>query len=106
MQIVDAFDPSGEDLAKAVRCGVTAAMLTPGPRNPVGGQTAIVKLAGDGQERWLVKQSAGVKLSFTSEALMHDRKPTSLPGLVTLVKERLDQPRPMRPTNSILQARC
>jgi imidazolonepropionase-like amidohydrolase len=90
MQVVDAFDPAADALAKAVRCGVTAVMLAPGSRNPVGGQTAIVKLSGGGPDRWLVRQAAGVKLSVAGDALMHDRKPTSMPGLIAMLRERLD----------------
>ena len=91
MQIVDAFDPTAVDLAKAVRAGVTAAMLSPGARNPVGGQTAVAKLSGDGPGSWLVNRTAGVKFSFANDALISDRRPTSLPGLITLVREHLDQ---------------
>lgn len=91
MRIIDAFDPTADGLAQAVRAGVTAAMLAPGGRNPIGGQTAVVKLAGDRQERWLVKPSAGVEMSFTNDALMSDRRPTSRPGLITLVQENLDK---------------
>jgi len=91
MRIIDAFDPTADELAEAVRAGVTAAMLAPGSRNPIGGQTAVVKLAGDRQERWLVQPSAGVEMSFTNDALMSDRRPTSRPGLITLVQENLDR---------------
>ena len=90
MQVIDAFDPAADVLAKAVRCGITAAMLTPGSRNPVGGQTAVVKLSGGSPDRWLVRQTAGVKLSVAGDVLMHDRKPTSMPGLIAMLRERLD----------------
>lgn len=91
MRIIDAFDPTAEELAQAVRAGVTTMMLTPGARNPIGGQTAVVKLSGDHREWWLVKPSAGVEMSFSGDALMSDRRPTSLPGLIVLVHENLDK---------------
>ncbi len=91
MRIIDAFDPTADELAQAVRAGVTTMMLAPGGRNPIGGQTAVVKLSGDRRKRWLVKPSAGVEMSFTSDALMSDRRPTSRPGLITLVQENLDK---------------
>ncbi len=99
MQIIDAFDPTAEALAQAIRCGVTAAMLAPGARNPIGGQAAVVKLSGDSQQRWLVKQTAGVKLSFADDALMSDRRPTSRPGLITLLKGHLDKAKTYTPTD-------
>jgi len=64
MQILDAFDATADDLGTAVRSGVTAAMLAPGQQNPIGGQTAAVKLAGPGPEAWLLQRTAGVKFSF------------------------------------------
>ncbi len=91
MRIIDAFDPTAGALAQAVRAGVTTAMLAPGSRNPIAGQTAVVKLSDNRQERWLVKPSAGVELSFADDALMSDRRPTSRPGLIALVQESLDR---------------
>ena len=90
MQVMDAFDPTSEALARAVRCGVTTVMLAPGSRNPVGGQTAIVKLSGGSPDRWLVRQTAGVKLSVAGDVLMRDRKPTSMPGLIDMLRGCLD----------------
>ena len=90
MRIVDVFEPTSVELAWTVQAGVTTVMLAPGGRNPIGGQTAVVKLSDGSSDRWLVRQSAGVELSFTDEALMPDRRPTSLPGLIALVQERLD----------------
>ncbi len=97
MQIADAFDPTNEALAKAIRSGVTTAMIAPGSRNPIAGQTAVVKPAGQGDNAWLVKQTAGVKFSLANDALMYDRKPTSRPGLVTLIQEYLDQAKTYTP---------
>ncbi len=91
MQIVDAFDPTSEDLRKAVRWGVTAVMLAPGDRNPVGGQTAVVKLHGREISQWLVKEACGIKMSLTNEALMHDRAPTSRAGLLRMLRDEFDR---------------
>jgi imidazolonepropionase-like amidohydrolase len=91
MQIIDAFDATADDLGTAVRSGVTAAMLAPGRRNPIGGQTATVKLAGSGPDAWLLRRTAGVKFSFANDALMSTRRPTSRPGLMTLLTEHLDK---------------
>ncbi len=97
MQILDAFDSTAGGPAEAIRSGVTAAVLAPGSRNPIGGQIAAVKLSGEGRDRWVLRQPAGVKLSFAHDALMSDRRPTSLPGLVTLVEEHLDRGRAYKP---------
>jgi len=47
MQIIDAFDPLAEDVRRALGSGVTTVMLAPGDRNPIAGQTAVVKLHGE-----------------------------------------------------------
>ena len=95
MQIIDAFDSTAGSIAEAIRSGVTAAVLAPGFRNPIGGQMAAVKLSGD---RQVLKETVGIKLSFSDRALMSDRRPTSLPGLVTLVKEHLDKAKAHTPS--------
>jgi imidazolonepropionase-like amidohydrolase len=94
MQIIDAFDSTAGGIAEAIRSGVTAAVLAPGSRNPIGGQMAAVKLSGD---RQVLGQTVGVKLSFSHDALMSDRRPTSLPGLITLVREHLDKAKAYAP---------
>lgn len=94
MQIVDAFDPTAGALKKALASGVTTAMIAPGRQNPIGGQVALVK---PGADVWLVRQTAGVKLSFADDALMRNRKPTSRPGLVTLIEEYLNRAKAFAP---------
>jgi imidazolonepropionase-like amidohydrolase len=94
MQVLDAFDAASADLDEAVRCGVTVAILAPGSRNPIGGQLAAVKLSGG---RPVLERTVGLKLSFADAALMQDRRPTSQPGLITLIQEHLDKARAYRP---------
>lgn len=91
MQIIDAFNPDADDVKKAHSSGVTTIMLAPGYRNPVGGQTAIVKLDTSKTNEWVLKRSAGVEFSLMNQALMFDREPTSRAGLVELVKKELDE---------------
>lgn len=90
MQILDAFNPAADDIKKALRSGVTTVMLAPGNKNPIAGQTAIVKLHGNNTNDWLLKQNAGVKFSVRDEAMMSDRRPTSRPGLMALIREELN----------------
>ncbi|MHC4534131.1 MAG: amidohydrolase family protein [Planctomycetota bacterium] len=93
MQIIDAFNPLSEDLKKALSSGVTTISLAPGYKNPIAGQTAIVKLSGDKTNDWLIKRNAGIKFSLGNETLMPDRQPTSRPGLIELIKEELNKSR-------------
>ena len=89
MQILDAFNPAADDVKKALRSGVTTVLLAPGYKNPIAGQTAIVKLCGARTDDWVLRRNAGVKFSLGNEALMSDRRPTSRPGLLTLIREEL-----------------
>ncbi len=91
MQILDAFNPLADDVKKALRSGVTTVMLAPGNKNPIAGQTAIVKLYGKKTNDWLLKRNAGVKFSLRDEAMMSDRRPTSRPGLMALIREELNK---------------
>lgn len=90
MQILDAFNPAADDLKKALRSGVTTVMLAPGNKNPIAGQTAVVKLYGKKTNDWVLKRNAGVKFSLRDEAMMPDRRPTSRPGLLALIREELN----------------
>jgi imidazolonepropionase-like amidohydrolase len=91
MQILDAYNPLADDVRKALRSGVTTVLLAPGYKNPIAGQTAIVKLYGAKTGDWLLTRNAGVKFSLGNEALMRDRRPTSRPGLMTLIREELNK---------------
>jgi imidazolonepropionase-like amidohydrolase len=91
MQILDAFNPLAEDVKKALRSGITTVLLAPGYKNPIAGQTAIVKLYGAKTDDWVLKRSAGIKFSLGNEALMSDRRPTSRSGLMALIREELNK---------------
>ena len=90
MQIIDAFDPLAEDVRKALNSGVTTVMLAPGDKNPIAGQTAVVKLYGETSEQRIVRSSAGIKFSVKNDTLMYDRRPTSRAGLLELIEQQLD----------------
>ncbi len=90
MQIIDAFNPLADDVKKALNSGVTTVLLAPGNKNPVGGQTAVVKLYGKTTKDRILKCSAGVKFSLRDDALMSDRRPTSRAGLLALIREELN----------------
>lgn len=90
MQILDAFNPLADDVKKALRSGVTTVLLAPGNKNPIAGQTAVVKLSGKKTKDWILKRSAGVKFSLRDDALMSDRRPTSRAGLLALIREELN----------------
>jgi imidazolonepropionase-like amidohydrolase len=91
MQILDAFNPQADGVRKALRSGVTTVLLSPGNKNPIAGQTAVVKLDAGKAKGWILKRNAGVKFSLRDEALMPDREPTSRAGLAALIRDELNQ---------------
>jgi len=92
-QVLDAFDPLENRCQRALNAGVTCGLIAPGNRNPIAGQTAVVKFCGGLEAEWLLKRDAGLKFSVTNETLQYDRRPTSRPGMIALIREHLDQAR-------------
>jgi len=89
LRMVDVFDPSDQRLAQHLAAGITTALLAPGNGNVAGGCTALVKLAGASWEDGVLRAEAGLKLSFSAEALRSNRYPTSYAGLFDLLQHRL-----------------
>ncbi|MCJ7680259.1 MAG: amidohydrolase family protein, partial [Candidatus Aminicenantes bacterium] len=64
LNILDGFNPFLKSVTYTARAGVTASMITPGSRNVIGGQTAVIKHRGRTVEEMTVKSPAGVKFSL------------------------------------------
>jgi imidazolonepropionase-like amidohydrolase len=96
-QVLDAFDPQGEGIQQALHAGITCALIAPGNRNPIAGQTAVVKFVSGPEATRLLKQEAGLKFCVTNETIQQDyrypRGPTSRPGMLTFIREHLDRAR-------------
>jgi len=90
---VEAFSSRHPDVAAALGSGVTTVGLAPGNGNLIGGRVGIVKLNGARYDRALVRVSAGFKASLGIEALRTDREPTSRTGAVSMLRERLGDPK-------------
>ncbi|MFQ6133902.1 MAG: amidohydrolase family protein [Armatimonadota bacterium] len=83
--VLDAFWAGRKDIRRAASSGVTTILLAPGYTNPIGGRCSAVKL-GPGR---VLKRDAAVKLVLAESALMRDRKPTSMPGLLDMLRQEL-----------------
>ena len=64
MQITDALNPFDKDIKKATISGITSAMISPGRRNVIGGQAAVIKMRGKTAEAMAIKSPMGVKFSL------------------------------------------
>ena len=64
MRVTDGFNPFDTAIAKARRAGVTAAGVSPGSTNVIGGQIAAVKLVGRNIDDMIVKAPAAIKFAL------------------------------------------
>ena len=64
MRVTDGFNPFDTAIAKARRAGVTAAGVSPGSTNVIGGQIAAVKLVGRDIDDMIVKAPAAIKFAL------------------------------------------
>jgi len=88
-RILDAFWSQREDVRRAASSGVTTLLLAPGPSNPIAGPCTAVKLG----HTPVLKRDAALKILLAESALLWDRKPTSMPGLLQMVREHLTKTR-------------
>jgi imidazolonepropionase-like amidohydrolase len=93
VRAIDAFRPTDAALLEAAQSGVSAAYITPGSANVVGGLGAVVKTVaarGDGQ---LVRPDAGLKLATgENPKRVHgekDRMPTTRMGTAAVLRSAL-----------------
>lgn len=84
---LSAFDPACSAVAESLAAGVTTALVAPGTANPLAGPCAAVKL-GDGSA---LSRAATVSISLSLEALLADRRPTSLPVLLEMLRATLTE---------------
>ena len=64
LHVLDGLNPFDKALPRLVRGGITTALITPGRANVIGGQLAVVHLAGRTVEEMKLLAPAGIKLSL------------------------------------------
>jgi imidazolonepropionase-like amidohydrolase len=93
VKAIEAFASDHADVAEAAGSGVTVVAIAPGDGNLVGGRVGLIRLNGRRYDRMILKDSIGLKLSFSSEALRFDREPTSRQGAMTMLRNLLRDPK-------------
>lgn len=84
LRAAEAFDAWHEEVAKLPRHAVTAAVLSPSPRNLAGGLGALVKPGSQGGR--VAAPELHLALSLTAAARNPERPPTSLMGALDLLR--------------------
>lgn len=64
MRAVDGINPFDTAIPKARNAGITAVAVSPGSANVIGGQIAVIKLAGRNVEDMVVKAPAAIKFAL------------------------------------------
>lgn len=64
LRIIDGVNPFDKQIVNVREGGITTMMASPGRRNVIGGQTAVMKLAGKTADRMAVLEPAGIKFSL------------------------------------------
>lgn len=79
--VADALDPSDSNFDRAIRAGITAAMVTPAPRNLVDGVAVTFRtfVASDGQLE-VLRNDGPLVFAFGNGVWRQDRAPTSQAG--------------------------
>ena len=64
LRIIDGLNPFDTAIPKAVKGGVTTAVISPGSANAIGGMTAAIKLHGDNADRMVLKFPCSMKMAL------------------------------------------
>lgn len=66
VRVLDAINPEDWALQEALAAGVTTVMVSPGVRNVIGGEMAVIKTFGNTVDEMVIRQRAGVKINLSS----------------------------------------
>jgi imidazolonepropionase-like amidohydrolase len=83
----DGIDPYAEPIAVTRINGITTALVAPGTDNPINGQAAVINLAGDSIQDMLLVEGAALVFNLASQRA--DEYPSTRPGTVAFLRQRL-----------------
>jgi imidazolonepropionase-like amidohydrolase len=87
-RVAHAFDPGDQDLADALRVGITSLVVAPIPASICSGTSALVKTAGG----TVVREEAQLSLGFSARSLRNNRFPTSFGGALAELDRSFESP--------------
>lgn len=89
MEVKHAIEPHAPQFAFARELGVTTALVTPGNRNVIGGQGAVLKTTGIVVDKMIVKNKAVMVVGLGRSAKREGKMPSTRMGVAALLRETL-----------------
>ena len=93
MRAIDAVNPMDHAFREALEAGVTAAGVSPGSANAIGGQIALIKTAGRRIDDMIVKAPLAMKFALgeNPKSVYHDKDETPVTRMATaaLIRDEL-----------------
>ena len=92
-QALDGVNPFDRSFREALEAGVTAAAVSPGSANPIGGQIALLKTAGRRVDDMILKAPLAIKFALgeNPKSVYHDKDETPVTRMATagIIREEL-----------------
>ena len=98
LRAIDGIYPMEPPFADACRCGVTTAATGPGSTNVIGGQYAVIKLAGRCIDDMVIKAPVAMKCALGENPKKYYNAKNMAPITWVLARFSPQVPRPMRTT--------
>jgi len=89
LEVKHAIEPQAPAFHFARELGLTSALVTPGNRNPIGGQGAVIKTRGIVVDKMIVRERAVMVLGMGQSAKRSGQMPSTRMGLASLLRETL-----------------
>jgi imidazolonepropionase-like amidohydrolase len=89
MEVKHAIEPHAPPFSHARELGVTTALVTPGDRNVLGGQGAVLKMTGVVVDEMIAKDRAVMVMGLGSSSKRDGQMPSTRMGITALVRETL-----------------
>ena len=93
LRALDGVNPFDRSFREALEAGVTAAAVSPGSANPIGGQIALLKTAGRRVDDMILKAPLAIKFALgeNPKSVYHDKDETPVTRMATagIIREEL-----------------
>jgi imidazolonepropionase-like amidohydrolase len=93
LRAIDAVNPADSAIKEALKNGVTTIMTGPGSANVLGGESTVIKTAGNTIDEMILKNPAGLKTAFGENPKRvyneQNKLPSTRMGIAAVLRENL-----------------